>query len=140
MGFICTLTPSFPSDQMLQPLCLVLKLFPSKIAPVLTLTYLREPFALPLGVQKFFIGFSWFLFVCLFSLGFLVCLGAAPVAHGSSQARGPIRAAATAAAPRDPSGVFDRHQKLPQHRMVNPPSEARDETHILLDTSRVHNH
>ena len=48
---------------------------------------------------------------------------AAPVACGSSQARGPIRAAAAS---------------LWQHWILNPLNEARDRTQILMDTSKFH--
>ena len=36
----------------------------------------------------------------------------------------------------DPSGVRDLHHSSQQHRLLNPLSEARDRTHILMDTIR----
>ena len=63
---------------------------------------------------------------------------AAPVAHGSSWARGPIRAAAkayaTATATQDLSCIYDIWHSLWQHWILNPLSKARDQTHILTDT------
>ena len=44
----------------------------------------------------------------------------------------------TATATPDPRRVYDPHHSSQQHRILNPPSEARDETHILMDTSWVH--
>ena len=72
-------------------------------------------------------GMSYFiknsLFVCVFR--------AAAVAHGGSQARGRIRAAAAGLYPShsntDPSHVCDLQHSLWQHRILNPLSEARDQ-------------
>ena len=36
-----------------------------------------------------------------------------------------------------PIDYLVRHHSLWQHQMLNPLSEARDQTHILLDTSQV---
>ena len=45
---------------------------------------------------------------------------------------------ATATAAQDPSRVFDLHHSSRQRRIPNPLIEAReDETHILMDTSRI---
>ena len=63
-----------------------------------------------------------------FSLSFFFFLfRAASAAYGSSQASGQIRAVAT--------GL---HHSLRQCLILNPLSKARDRTHILMDTSRVH--
>ena len=63
---------------------------------------------------------------------------AKPVAYGSSQARGGIRAAAkacaTATATLDLSHICDLHCNLQQRQILNPLSEARDRTHILTET------
>jgi len=63
------------------------------------------------------------------------------VAYISSQARGPIAAAAvaytTATAILDPSCICDLHHSSRQRWILNPLSEARDQTCILMDTSRV---
>ena len=40
----------------------------------------------------------------------------------------------------DPSCVFDLHHSSQQCQILNPLSEARDGTHILMDTSWVHFH
>ena len=47
----------------------------------------------------------------------------------------------TAAAPATPdlSCICDLHHSLRQHRILNPLGKARDQTHILMDTSRVLN-
>ena len=64
-----------------------------------------------------------------------------PVACGSSQARGQTRAVAasllTAKATPDPSHVCDLHCSSLQCRILDPLREARDRTHILMDTSWV---
>ena len=51
---------------------------------------------------------------------------AAPTVYGGSQARGRIGAAA--------AGLY--HSSRP-HRIHNPLSEAKDQTHVLMDTSQV---
>ena len=64
---------------------------------------------------------------------------ATPVAYGSSQARGWIRATAlaytTATATRDLSCVCDLQHSSRKHWIPNPLSKARDWTRILMDTS-----
>jgi len=45
----------------------------------------------------------------------------------------------TATATPDPSQVCDPHHSSRQCRILNPLSETRDWTHILMDTSRVRN-
>ena len=65
-----------------------------------------------------------------------------PVAYGSSQARGQIGAAAAAAAAayttatarQDLTRISDLHHSSGQHQILNPLSEARDQTQILTDT------
>ena len=61
---------------------------------------------------------------------FFSLLTAAPAAHGSSQARGPIRAAsgayAAAAAMPDLGRICDLCHGLWQHQILDPLSEARD--------------
>ena len=49
------------------------------------------------------------------------------MAHGGSQARGPIGAVA----------VCDLHQGSQQRRILNPPSEARDRACVLMDASQI---
>ena len=63
-------------------------------------------------------------FVCLFVLFFVFM--ALPAAYGNSQARGWIVATT--------AGL---HHSLQQHRILNPLSEARDGTHVLIDISWV---
>ena len=64
-------------------------------------------------------------------------------AYGRSQARDQIGAAAevlsSATATMDPRCICDLHHSLWQCQVLNPLSEARDQTHILIDTSHVLN-
>ena len=48
-------------------------------------------------------------------------------------------ATATVTATRDPSRVCNLQHSSPQHQILNPLSEARDSTGILMDTSQVLN-
>ena len=77
-----------------------------------------------------------------FSFLSLFTFRAAPVAYGSSQAKGQIGAAAagytTATAMPDPSQVCDLHRSSWQRWILNSPSEARDWARILMDPHRVH--
>ena len=81
------------------------------------------------SIQCFFFFWSFCLFI------------ATPEAYGGSQARGPIRlqppAHTTATKMQDPSHVRDLHHSSQQHRILNPPSEARDQTHNLMVPSRM---
>ena len=45
----------------------------------------------------------------------------------------------TATATQDPSHVCDIHHSSQQRQILNPLSNARDQTHILMDTSGVLN-
>ena len=77
-------------------------------------------------------GHFLFIFICLFR--------AVPTAYGSSQARGQIGAA--------PAGLYHSNtgskptlQPTPQLTAtpdLNPSSGAWDQTHVLMDASRVH--
>ena len=69
-------------------------------------------------------------------------LGATHAAYGDSQARGRIRAGATATATaiQDSSSVSDLHHSSWQHRILNPLSEARDWTLNLTVPSQIHFH
>ena len=78
----------------------------------------------------------FFFFFCFFR--------AAPALYGGSQVRGRIGAAAaspyaTARAALDPSRVCDLHHRSWQHWILNPLSDARDRTHMLMDASWVCN-
>ena len=46
----------------------------------------------------------------------------------------------TATAVPDPSLVCDLHHSSRQHQILNPVSEARDQTRVLMDPRRVHYH
>ena len=62
-----------------------------------------------------------------------------PIAYGSSQARGQIRAAAeahtTATTPPNLSCICDLCCSLQQHQILNPMSKTRDQTHIFTETT-----
>ena len=79
---------------------------------------------------------STVLFIYLFML-----FRAAPAAYGGSQARGWIRATAagtaTATAMQDPSHIHYLHHSSRQSWIPNLLSEARDQTYVLMNTSRV---
>ena len=44
----------------------------------------------------------------------------------------------TAMAIQDPNHVCNLHRSSWQHQILNPLREARDQTHVLMDTSWVH--
>ena len=62
---------------------------------------------------------------------------AAPAAHGGSQARGPIGAYTRAIATPDPSRVCNPHHSSWQRRILNPLSEAGNQSRKLMVPSRV---
>ena len=59
----------------------------------------------------------------------------APTAYGHSQARGGTGAAATATPDPSPSPICDLRYSLQQGWILNPRSEARNQTHILTETT-----
>ena len=65
---------------------------------------------------------------------------ATPAVYGSSQGQIGLQLPdyATATAIRDLSRVCDVHHSSQQHQILNPLSKARDQTHVLMDISRVH--
>ena len=78
-------------------------------------------------------GGSLLIFFILFLFFFF---RATLLAYGSSWARGQIGAAAATATP-DLSFICDLNHNAWQHGILNPLSEARDQTRILVDPSRV---
>ena len=48
-----------------------------------------------------------------------------------------LLAYATATATQDPSHIWNLHRSSPQPRIPHPLSEAKDQTQVLMDTSRV---
>ena len=80
------------------------------------------------------VTFFFFFFCHVFFRG-------TPVAYGSSQARGRIGTVDTGLHHSTPdlSCICDLHHSSWQCRTLNPLIEARDQTHILLDTSQVLN-
>ena len=95
---------------------------------------------LPLSIFIFSVGLSRFDHF----IGFFFLFRAALAAYTGSQARGPIRAVApaytTATATADLSCICDLHHSLRQHQFPKTLSEARDQTHILMDISQVYFH
>ena len=86
------------------------------------------------NINYFFLSF--FFFFCLFR--------ASPMVYGNSQARGRIRAVAaslpayaTATATPDTSWVCELHHSSWQRQTLDPLSEARDPTPVLMDTIQV---
>ena len=71
--------------------------------------------------------FSFFILFCFFRVE--------SEAYGGSQARGPIRATATAT--EDPSHIYDLHHSSRQRQILNPQSEARNQTRNLMVPSRI---
>ena len=80
------------------------------------------------------------LFIYLLFLVFLL-FRAIPMAYEGSQAGVEVElqlpAYATATAMRDPSCICNLHHSSQQHWILNPLSDARDQTHVLMDTSQV---
>ena len=90
-----------------------------------------------------FILLIYFILLYYFILLFYFLLSkATPVAYVNSQARGQIGATAVAIATvmQSPSCVCKLHHSSWQHWISNPLSEAREQTHILMDTSWTHFH
>ena len=82
---------------------------------------------------------SLFHFVLVFVL---FCLfRVSPMAYEISQAQGQIRASAAGLhhshSMQDLSCICDPHHSLWQHQIPNPLSEARYQTHILIDTHQI---
>ena len=78
-------------------------------------------------------------FFCVFSF-----LRAAPAAHGGSQARGPIGAVADSLHHKHSNvgsePCLQPTSQLRASRILNPWSEARDRTCVLIDTSQIRFH
>ena len=78
----------------------------------------------------------------ILSFFFFKLFRAAPLAYGSSQARGRIGATSAnlcrSHSNGDPSRICDLHHSSWQLWIPNPLSKARDQTCILRDTSQVH--
>ena len=106
-----------------------LGLWPRELGAVHRLLQGPQPKSSPLSLSLFF-----FFFFLLFR--------ATPVAYVSSQARAEselqLLAYATATEMPDLSHVCNPHCSSWQCQILNPLSRARDGTHIVMDTSRVH--
>ena len=83
--------------------------------------------------------FLFFLFIYFF---FAFCLLLGPrLQHVEVPRRGvqsELQPPAYATATQDPSHVCDPHYSSQQRRILNPLSKARDRTHNLMFTSRIH--
>ena len=80
--------------------------------------------------------------VCVFWVFFFLLFRAAPMAYVSSQARGRIEAIAACLchshSNKGSEPCLQLQHSSQQPGILNPLSEARDETRILMDPSRVH--
>ena len=77
-------------------------------------------------IHQYFFPISFYCYYYFF------LFRAAPETYGGSQARGQI-----VAATQDPSSVCDLHHSSGQRQVLTPLSEARDQTRVLTDASRV---
>ena len=76
--------------------------------------------------------FTLFIYLVLLSR-------AVPVAYGSSSLGVEFAfSCRLTPQPHDPSHVVDLHHNSQQHQILNPLSDTRDQTYILMDTSQVH--
>ena len=101
---------------------------------------------MPQGCQKkernLLFKFYYYCVWCIFYL-LVFCLFfafyAEPAAYGSSRlgVESELQLPATATTVQDPSHICNLCHSLWQHWILNPLSEARDRTHILMDASRV---
>ena len=83
--------------------------------------------------QYFFYCFSFLFFVFL---GLYPRLMEVPMLGVESELQ--LLAYTTATVTSDSSWVCDLHHSLWEHQILNPRSEARDRTHILMDMSLAH--
>ena len=60
-----------------------------------------------------------------------------PMVGVKSELRLPANTTATASP--GPRLIYDLHHSSEENQILNPPSKARDQTHILMDTSQVCN-
>ena len=123
----------------------MLWLWPAAITPIGPLAW-EPPYAAGVALksqQKIFINVNNSTFSRSLSLFFYCLFSAAPMAHGGSQARGQIRAAAIGLCQchsnPDPSPVCKVHSSQ-QCQTLNPLLEDRDRTCILMDTSQIRFH
>ena len=86
-----------------------------------------------------------FMYLFLFYFSLVFCFLGPHLWHMEVPRRGvklelqlPAYTAATAT--QDLSLICNLHHSSLQHRILNPLSEAKDQTHILTDTSRIHFH
>ena len=79
--------------------------------------------------------FACFLFVCLFFRAILTACGSS---QAEVQLELQLSAYTSATETQDLSHIFDLHHSSWQLQILNPLSEARDWTHIFMDTSWVH--
>ena len=80
-------------------------------------------------------------FIYLFILFYFFAISwAAPAAYGGSQARGPIGAVAASLRQSHSNARSEPHLRPIPRRILNPLSEARDQTRNLMVPSRIHFH
>ena len=85
--------------------------------------------------QSFFFFFLSFIFHVIFFFCLFVFFRATPTALG--WIRAVVAGLNHGTATQDPSHVYDLHHSSWQHRILNPPSKARDRTRNLIVPSRI---
>ena len=93
------------------------------------------------GIMKrgfFFGGFFGFVCVCLFLFVCFLRPLHVDVPRLGLKSELQLLVYTTAIPMPDPSCICDPHHSSRQHQILNPLSEGRDCTHVLMDTSRVH--
>ena len=81
---------------------------------------------------------SGFFFFFFFFFGLFVFPGLRHIPRLGVQSELQLLAYTTATATVDPSCVFNLHHSSRQCQILNPVSEARDQTHVLMDSSGIH--
>ena len=108
------------------------------------LVLLSLQFQIPFSQKRMSFSSEYmYIFCIIYTYIFIFLFRAAPPAYANSQVRDWIgagaEACATATVKEDPSRICNLHCRLQQHWIFSPLSEARDQTHILMDTCWVLN-
>ena len=85
----------------------------------------------------------YYMCVCVYYMCMCVCLFFSmhhvKVPRLGVESQLQLPAYRTTTAMPEPSHVCNLHHCSQQHQILNPPSESRDQIHVLMDPSRVHN-